>query len=304
MSSEDKNLFNVTCLDCKTSKSYFTAQGVNFFKANHEGHHFEVKEPGATQGPQKSTSGPQAVMPRPVQAPKAVQVSMDDIVVDIVDEENGRSIKVYGISGGQEKFTKTFGITSIEELNAFLESGKFDDAGSKATYLWAPDRVDLSKEVAVAMHESPSAPRAQAVEAQMTRQLQVAPPPQPTFYPPSAPTVPQPAPEERALPARVSAAVVAGEPLATEAPFLQDSERYKLESLRILNALREFNRGDRTQYTIGALFDELLSIQSQTGAMTAGAIEAVIRLGYGFVDAEVQAGRLNTWIKRKALPAQ
>ena len=45
MTTENSDLYEVTCVDCNTTKSYFTAQGVSYFKLNHEGHKFKVKTP-------------------------------------------------------------------------------------------------------------------------------------------------------------------------------------------------------------------------------------------------------------------
>jgi len=303
MTSEDANSFNVTCLDCKKSKSYFTAQGVNFFKLNHQGHQVKVDEPANANAPQETPPKPNADPAKPIQQSKSVPVSMDNIVVDVVDEENGRVIKVYGIAAGQEKFARTYGVTSLAELNTFLESGRFDDSSSKTAYLWSPDRIDLSDGVARALDRarpSPVSPSAQTVEAPMAETRLVPKPGLVEKVEPSAPALAHSAPKGEAHPPETAPSPTGGEPLLAGTSYVQEGDRYRQESLRVSNALREFTGDGKTPYVIGSLFDELLSVRSQTGGMNAGAIEAVTKLGYGFVAVEVSGGIVTAWFKRKA----
>jgi len=97
-----------------------------------------------------------------------------------------------------------------------------------------------------------------------------------------------------------SSDLTAGEPLLAGTSYVQEGDRYRQESVLVSNALREFVGDGKTPYVIGSLFDELLSVRSQTGGINARVIEAVARLGYGFVAVEASGGIVTAWFKRKA----
>ncbi|HKT21989.1 MAG TPA: hypothetical protein VJR06_05190, partial [Nitrososphaerales archaeon] len=191
MTEENSDLFEATCLDCNTTKSYFTAQGVGYFKMNHEGHRVRVKEPGgeAKEVKPEVKVEPAAVVAEPAvreEVPEVVKaepvmkvvpqvrprravvapvaespVRLGNLVVDVVDEEKGRAVKVFGVAGGMERFTREFKIEQVDELNAFLESGSFADEATRATYTWSPDKIDISMDVVKVLEE----PRPEPVEA-------------------------------------------------------------------------------------------------------------------------------------------
>jgi hypothetical protein len=190
MSEEKSDLFEATCLDCNTTKSYFTAQGVGYFKLNHEGHRVRVREPGSEgkeDGKREARPEPAAVKEEPLVADepavvkaeparKAVApshagraaetptalgpVRLGNLVVDVVDEGKGQAVKVFGVAGGMERFTREFRIDEVDQLNAFLESGEFEDGASGAAYTWSPDKIDISMDVVKVLEEPKPAPAA------------------------------------------------------------------------------------------------------------------------------------------------
>ena len=341
MTTENSDLYEATCLDCNTTKSYFTAQGVGYFKLNHEGHNVKVREPAAAaerqpvqaapeqaraeeppleaevpmeplpQEPAPEEMEPRLDEPEPVLAPPAEplevlpaepvqqvmadeRVRLGNLVVDVVDEEKGRVVKVYGIAGGMERFSKGFDPFRLEELNGFLESGAYyDDAGHR-TYTWSPDKIDLSTDV-VRMLDEPQpaqtevesvAPAEEASPALETAEIQ---------EPREVELVPEP--REAASPDMTSSSE-SDEVLLGKLSYVQPGEQYRQESVRISNALRRFRWNIEPPYVIGAMFDNLLSVQGQTGIIKSSVIDAVTDLGYAFVAIEAPAGVVTAWFRK------
>ena len=303
MSSEDGDLYEATCLDCNTSKSYFSAQGVKFFKMNHEGHQVRAKEPSGGQGAQEEAAAEappsaeakapaaqaapvlrqRSVVRPPLEEPEPAQnepVRLGNLVVDVVEDESGRTVKVYGIAGGRERFTKSFDLDKIPEMNGFLESGVYFDDDTRTKYLWAPEKIDLSIDVARIIDDGPmevaSAPAAARAERQAPRKeratLKVAP-------------KMDEGPKDEMLLGRLS--------------FISPGESYRLEAVRVSNVLKKFRWNTDLPYVVGAIFDDLLSLQSQNGKINADVIEAVSSLGYDFVAVEAPAGAVTAWFRRR-----
>jgi hypothetical protein len=316
--SEDKSdLFEVACLDCNSTKSYFTAQGVAYFKMNHEGHRLRVREPGREEeeGEKKeATSEPAAEGVYGLeleQAPDAVptrraplldvQVGsgptrLGNLVVDVVEEEAGRAVKVFGVAGGMERFTKGFAFKQVDDLNAFLESGVFADPATGMTYTWSPDKIDISMDV-VKMIEEPKEEGADEATAPLAPELGA---PQviavQEVKAPEAPKVPSQAPAA-VEPGRAQAP--AEEVLLGKLSYVQPGDEYRDASVRVSRVLRKYRWNTEPPYVIGAIFDDLMSIQSQTGMFRASAIRSVAELGYEFIAVESPSGVVTAWFKKR-----
>lgn len=326
MSSENSDLYEVTCLDCNTTKSYFTAQGVGYFKLNHEGHKLRVREPQAGADEHQAEQAAAVEVPRSVEEaqkeaaePEGFEAESDaqepagpaetslgapvsqvmaeervrlgSLVVDAVDEENGRAVKVYGIAGGQERFSVAFKMSGLAELNEFLESGSHVDGATHTTYVWTPDKVDLSMDVARMIEGDPvTEPTAEVAPAAEAESEPV--PEQKTEV------ALGPEPQEAASSEIEPSSSHSDEVLLGKLSYVQPGEGYRLESVRISRVLRKFRWNTEPPYVVGAMFDNLMSVQSQTGMIKASVIEAVAALGYTFVAIEAPAGAVTAWFRK------
>jgi hypothetical protein len=321
MSEEKSDLFEATCLDCNTTKSYFTAQGVGYFKLNHEGHRVRVREPGSEgkeDGKREARPEPAAVKEEPLVADepavvkaeparKAVApshagraaetptargpVRLGNLVVDVVDEGKGQAVKVFGVAGGMERFTREFRIDEVDQLNAFLESGEFEDGASGAAYTWSPDKIDISMDVVKVLEEPKPAPAAREPQVEVEQEA-----PAEAGAPGTAPAPPQVVRTAEELPDQAQPEEV----LLGKLSYIQPGDGYREESARVSKVLRKYRWNTEPPYVIGAMFDELMSIQSQTGMIKASAIEAVSKLGYDFVAIEAPAGVVTAWFRKKS----
>jgi hypothetical protein len=327
MSTESPDLYEVTCLDCQITKSYFTAQGARFFKSYHEGHKVTVKEPSAA--PQAhAVNAPvpvEKVAPKPkmdleMEAEPALEpepergshaqgrlasvieeeapVKLGNLVVDVVDDEAGRSIKVYGIAGGFERFTKDFKFQELDGLNGLLESGIYVDGTTGVRYTWSPDKIDISRDVVKMLDEPPASAPAEditmpAMEAAPAVEAAVEPPTESKVNVSLAPELQEaPSPDLKSSSSRSDEV-----PLGKTSPMLI-GEAYKLESDKISKALKTFQWNAESPYIIGAILDDLVSVQSQTGMMKSSVIDAIVNLGYTFVAIEAPEGRVTAWFRK------
>ena len=309
LSEEGSDLFEATCLDCNSTKSYFTAQGVGYFKLNHEGHKIRVREP-SREGKEEDEAArapvamdaevgveQPAVSQRGASASERIPmgngaVRLMNLVVDVVDEESGRAVKVFGIAGGVERFTKEFTFKQADDLNVFLESGVFADPATGMTYTWSPDRIDISMDVVKmieAPREEPVAPAVLEAEPMPVSVQEV------EVEVPKAPVVPT----HTAAAELPKAQAPAEEVLLGKLSYVQPGAEYRDASVRISKVLRKYRWNTEPPYVIGAMFDDLMSIQSQTGMIRASAIQAVAELGYEFIAIEAPSGVMTAWFKKK-----
>lgn len=282
-SPDNSDLYEVTCENCHKSKSYYTAQGVNFFKLNHEGHQIKVMgpseggEPKEIMEPKEAARTHERVETQLVDPIEAGPVRLGNLVVDVVDEEKKRAIMVYGIAGGHERFSKEFDMNQLGELNGLLESGLFIDDATSTRYIWSPDKIDLSNDVARMLDEAPAAVVGERAEAPSVRVQE-----------------PQGDVEEGPVyPSHSSDEILTG-----KTSYIQQGKEYVRESMRISNALRKFRWNIEPPYVIGAMFDNLMSVQSQIGMMKGSVIDAVAKLGYTFVAIEAPNGCVTAWFRR------
>lgn len=81
--------------------------------------------------------------------------------------------------------------------------------------------------------------------------------------------------------------------------FVKDEKFYMDEAERVSTVLKTFRWKIEPPYVIGALFDENLAVQSNTGVMTREVIMGVEHLGYNFVAMESAKGLLTAWFKKE-----
>ena len=307
ISTEDADLFEATCDDCNTTKTYFTSQGVAFFKLNHEGHKLRVKEPGSQPAPAHETDAAADSVDEEAPAATAgptgpvsggqreamdylARVSLGNLVVDVVDDVKGRCVKLYGVSGGLERFTKEFAMDELPKLNALLESGEYRDPSSGSLYTWSPDKIDISDDVAGMLNEPP----AQEAPAKVGATPPGGAPPKRA----EVTALPKQQAGQQSKVKPLSAPEPSGEVLLGKLSYIQPGEGYLSEGVRVSRILRKFRWNTEPPYVIGALFDDLVSVQSQTGRMEAGVVAAVSGLGYTFVGFEAPSGVVTAWFRR------
>ncbi|HKW05788.1 MAG TPA: hypothetical protein VJN71_10850 [Nitrososphaerales archaeon] len=81
--------------------------------------------------------------------------------------------------------------------------------------------------------------------------------------------------------------------------FVKDEKFYMDEAEKVSTVLKTFRWKIEPPYVIGALFDENLAIQSNTGIITREVIMGVEQLGYNFVAMESAKGLLTAWFKKE-----
>jgi hypothetical protein len=81
--------------------------------------------------------------------------------------------------------------------------------------------------------------------------------------------------------------------------FVKDEKSYMDEAGRVSTVLKTFRWKIEPPYVIGALFDENLAVQSNTGIMTREVLMGVEQLGYNFVAMESAKGLLTAWFKKE-----
>ncbi|MDG7023191.1 MAG: hypothetical protein JRN45_01575 [Nitrososphaerota archaeon] len=348
MSTENSDLYEVTCLDCNTTKSYFTAQGASYFRLNHRGHKIKAKEPGATEQPKREepVAPPQTVetterpaqeaeapVEEPVEVPVRVRVKeplpephepmevqyeapasqvlaedrvrLGNLVVDVVDEGTGRAVKMFGIANGRERFTKSFDITKINEVNGFLESGVFCDDSGKVTYTWTPDKVDLSIDVATMIDNPSNAPEAGPEPIAAEPKVEAAEEPKQEIQPKrEAPVAKAPPQAVPAAPAPARTSPLPEDVLLGKRSYVQEGEEFAQECVRVSKVLKKFRWNTEPPYVIGAMFDDLMCVQSQNGMIKSSLVEEVKKLGYAFVAIEAPGGIVSAWFKKSEADEQ
>jgi hypothetical protein len=129
-----------------------------------------------------------------------------------------------------------------------------------------------------------------------TVSVSVAPPV--TVSPPE--TVPAPLPTEVSVVQVEEAQEVKEDPtvLLAKDAFIKEGEKYRQESIRISQSLKEFRWKIEPPYVISILFDDSLGIQSTTGTISRELLSKVEELGYQFVAVEAPEGVPTAWFRK------
>jgi hypothetical protein len=320
--SEKAKILEANCLDCGVTKMYYNMQGVDFFKEIHKGHNVSVKN-APHEGPravadevkgapvqEMEAAGSHDLTEMSLEQVKPVSkrhgkakfeedqprtassgnvVSLRKLVVDLVEEARQRTFKVYGIANSTELFEKVFEMDALPEMKEFIRAGRTTDQESGQTYVWSQEAVDMSYDVKgligdimpaenleedmelaeVPREESkPKVIEAKPVKAPVVEQVKVAPK----------------KPTEALLMARFG--------------YLEEGDEHFEEAKRVSKALKEFRWNVEPPYMISAIFDNVLSIQSRTGTMSASVIQKIESIGYKFVAVEAPKGKLTVYFKR------
>jgi hypothetical protein len=85
--------------------------------------------------------------------------------------------------------------------------------------------------------------------------------------------------------------------------FIKEGEKYRQESVRISQSLKEFRWKIQPPYVISILFDDSLGIQSTTGTISRELLSKVENLGYQFVAVEAPEGVPTAWFRKGVVAA-
>ncbi len=294
---EGATTYQAYCGTCRVSQSFLTPQGMNYFRNEHEGHIVEI---------QQQTGGGETleiVHPQAVERPTAVTPErktpggLDDgtspeteelrrLAVDLVNNDGEDVFTIIGFSGDYHTFVRTFALTEQSEAVKFIEGGAHvDEYGNE--YRWSANIVEptpQAKGLLTRLHTSHSEKTAEPRESE---EAQV--------------EAKRPHPESSAA---VVQAIVEDPLLLGKDSRLQEGDEYREAALKISNALREFRWNAEPPYVIGAIFDNIVSIQSQAGALSKEVIEKIEELGYRFVAVDAPKGRVTGWFKKVADPKE
>src|SRR5207247_3908645 len=113
-------------------------------------------------------------------------------------------------------------------------------------------------------------------EAPRPRQTQMEEAPRPRQTPMEEPMQSEPEPP-------MVRSVPTGPLLLGKSSHVQEGEEYNEEALRISKALGQFRWNIEQPYVIGALFDDIVSIQAQAGSINKDALEKVEELLYRLI---------------------
>ena len=326
--------YEAFCATCQISKSFLTPQGINFFRISHEGHNIEIRQPEGSEEIERepSTIAVSPLVGAPVVAAPAKRtpgllpddnnketIELKRLSVDMIDTDGHDVFRVIGFSGNFHTFFRTFELAEVSEVEKFIDGGvHVDEYGNE--YHWKSDSVEPTLQVKDLMNiiktpiddevkplpaeekpEPKQAPKVELVKEEETPKeethkapLNQAPKPAPKHAPKPAPKPgSKPAPE-----APTGKNVLRGPLLLGKFSQIEEGEEYSQEALKISKALGQFRWNIEPPYVIGALFDDIVSIQGQAGSITKDALEKVEELGYRFIAVDAPNGCVTAWFKK------
>jgi len=330
--------YEAFCATCQINKSFLTPQGINFFRISHEGHNIEIRQPEGSEEIERepSTIAVSPLVGAPVVGTPAKRtpallpddnnketIELKRLSVDIIDGDGHDVFRVIGFSGNFHTFFRTFELAEVSDAEKFIDGGAHvDEYGNE--YHWKSDSVEPSLQVKDLMNiiktpideevkpllaeekpEPKQAPKVELVKEEETPKEETpkAPPspaPKPASKPaPKPASKPAPKPASKPAPeAQTGKDVLRGPLLLGKFSQIEEGEEYSQEALRISKALGQFRWNIEPPYVIGALFDDIVSIQAQAGSITKDVLEKVEELGYRFIAVDAPNGCVTAWFKK------
>src|SRR2546422_11494283 len=322
--------YEAFCATCQISKSFLTPQGINFCRMSHEGHNIEIRQP---EGSEEIEREPSTIAVSPLVGAPAVgtpakrtpallpddnnkeTIELKRLSVDMIDTDGHDVFRVIGFSGNFHTFFRTFELAEVSEVEKFIDGGAHvDEYGNE--YHWKSDSVEPTLQVKDLMNiiktpiddevkplpaeekpEPKQAPKVELVKEEETPKEETPkaplnPAPKPAPKPASKPGS-KPAPE-----APTGKNVLRGPLLLGKFSQIEEGEEYSQEALRISKALGQFRWNIEPPYVIGALFDDIVSIQAQAGSIPKDFLEKVEELGYRFIAVDAPNGCVTAWFKK------
>jgi len=330
--------YEAFCATCQISKSFLTPQGINFFRISHEGHNIEIRQPEGSEEIERepSTIAVSPLVGAPVSSPlvgapakrtpallpddnNKETIELKRLSVDIIDTDGHDVFRVIGFSGNFHTFFRTFELAEVSDAEKFIDGGVHEDeygneyhwnSGSVEPTLQVKDLMNIIKtpiedEVKPLLVEEKPEPK-QAPKVELVIE-EVTPKEETPKAPPNP--APKPAPKPASKPASKPAPkthpeaptgknVLRGPLLLGKFSQIEEGEEYSQEALKISKALGQFRWNIEPPYVIGALFDDIVSIQAQAGSITKDALEKVEELGYRFIAVDAPNGCVTAWFKK------
>jgi len=259
----------------------YTRQGVDYFKMIHDAHNVEVRMLSAEapeKGPLRSSSLDQA--PRDGRS----VVTLESLVVELREKGGRHSFRVCGVSGGKERFARSFEMDQFSDAKNFIETGDYSEDSSGIQYKWGQGKVEMPEEVMALLKDTKPTPVSEPVP----------PPEEPK------PTVEGERLSESTRPVLQSTTFkeLSNSP-SLEAPSYTREEN---DGLRLSHVLKEFQWNMTPPYTMGDIFDDIVSIRSQNGAMSGELIQRIGLVGFDFIAIDESGGCLTAWFKKRRFP--
>ncbi|MCS4539438.1 MAG: hypothetical protein HYU03_01945, partial [Thaumarchaeota archaeon] len=302
---ENQNKLWITCITCGITKAFYTPHGVRYFELSHLNHEVrkgktetEELEPMAKEEAAEATPEP-LEDEGPVELPT---VQVEKFVVSLVTSgaEKKQSLRVRGI-GPEEKdlFVLNFPAEKASAVRALIELGEYieDEIPPMGRFTWTPELLDVSDQVSslLGLHKPGNEAESPKEVVPVTEVVAVPEPAQAE----KAEEVTQPEAKVAAVPAIQRREIKKEVPLLlAKSSYIQENEENRNEATRISKVLMEFRWNIAPPYGINVLFDDNMSIQSNTGVISAGLVKKIEEIGYKFVAFEASHGAPTAWFKK------
>lgn len=298
---ENQNKLWITCTTCGITKAFYTPHGVRYFELSHLSHEVRKGKPESEElEPMEKEEAAEAT-PEPLEDEAPVElptVEVEKFAVSLVTSgpEKKQSLRARGI-GPEEKdlFVLNFPVEKASEVMALIEQGEYteDEIPPMGRYTWTPELLEVSDQVSslLGFHKPANVEEIpKKVEpVTVTKPAQVE----------SVEEVTQPEPKAVAVPTIPRREMKKEVPLLlAKSSYIQENEENRNEAIRISKVLMGFRWNIAPPYGINVLFDDNMSIQSNTGVISAGLVEKIEEIGYQFVAFEASHGAPTAWFKK------
>jgi hypothetical protein len=208
------------------------------------------------------------------------------LVVDVSKrgEAGETELLVAGFCEDGQGFERSFPLSRVREVRELLLRREFTDNEGRV-FSWDESAVDLSREAEETLRalEGERAEPRHVENAVKKRAVLNAAARRSTVEDANAVQQAERAP---------------GRLLLAKSSHVQQGEDYEREAERVSKVLKAFRWKIEPTYTIGVLFDDNLSIVTNTGLISKGLILAVESLGYTLVAITAESGKPTAWFKR------
>ncbi len=304
---ENQNKLWITCSTCGITKAFYTPHGVRYFELTHLNHEIRKGKP-ETEGLEPMAKEENVeVAPEPLEDEAPVElatIQVEKFVVSLVTSgpEKKQSLRVRGI-GPEEKdlFVLNFPAEKASEVRALIEQGEYseDEIPPMGRFTWTPELLDVSDQVStlLGIHKPANGEEIQkevvpvAEPAQVEKVEEITLPVEEVIQPEAKVAAIVPIIPRREIKKEVPL-------LLAETSYIQENEENRNEATRISKVLMEFRWNIAPPYGINVLFDDNMSIQSNTGVISAGLVKRIEDIGYKFVALEASHGSPTAWFKK------
>jgi hypothetical protein len=304
----DEEFFYVTCETCRKTERFESELDVMKFKFAHMGHEVrsgQLESPANAQKPVQAAAREPEVRREAAPPNEGQEQRLVKLLVDLLPQPDGPTVfRVVGYNApGQRAFILVRTLDRYQEVKEMLERGemeKTEPEGRRKHFVWDSGAVEVSEEARKQLSR-PSQPKPEEQPVKAKPEASKEPPKREVAEP-----RPQPQPrQEKAVVKPVQKEKKQDVPLLlAKSSHIQQGEEAKREAARVSSVLRSFRWKIEPTYTIGVLFDDNLSIVTNTGLISKGLISKIEEIGYELVAIDVEGGKPTAWFKRKGAEAQ